>query len=353
MITEKAHLKKSKALQKWDLVIALSLSRWWPGAIPERYTIGKHQLEKEFWVNVIEWLHTMESADRIYAHPEARAEDLMLAFKNPDVKAIISTIWGEESIRILPYIDFDVIRNNPKIFMGFSDSTITHFICQRAWIVSFYGPSIMAGFAENGGMFNYMIESVRKTLFSSDVVWEILPNKDWWTSEFLPRDVLENQNKKRGLLPSEWRRRLQGKWIHNWKLMGWCIDVFPFMQGTKIWPSMDEWKDKILILETSEEKMSTDTFERIIRNLGSQWILSQLSGILLGRSQCDHVGKQQISYDEALIKIVNKELGLNTLPIVTNMDFWHTDPMFVLPLWCDAQIDCDNQKFIITENACI
>ncbi len=343
---------KPQHLEENDTVCAVTLSRWWPGAIPDRYKVGKQQLEKEFGIKVIEWSHTMESPDWIYLHPEARAEDLMNALKDPEIKAIISSIWGEESIRILPYINWDVIKNNPKIFMWFSDSTITHFIFQKAWVVSFYGPSMMAWFAENWGMFKYMIDSVRKVLFSSEMIWEVVPNKEGWTSEFLPRDKPENQNQKRELLNNEWRRWLQGSWVHNWKLIGWCIDVFPFMQGTEIWPTKDEWKNKILILETSEEKMSTETFERIIRNLGSQWILHQISGILLGRSQYDHTDKKQINYDESLMKIVNWEFWLNNLPIVTNMDFGHTDPIFVLPLWCKSQIDCDNQKFIITENAC-
>jgi muramoyltetrapeptide carboxypeptidase LdcA involved in peptidoglycan recycling len=56
----------------------------------------------------------------------------MDALKDPSIKAIISSIGGEESIRLLPYIDFDVIKNNPKIFMGYSDSTITHFMFRKA-----------------------------------------------------------------------------------------------------------------------------------------------------------------------------------------------------------------------------
>lgn len=68
----------------------------------------------------------------------------MNACKNPDITAIISTIGGEESIRLLPYIDFDIIRENPKIFLGYSDSTIIHFMYQKAGVISFYGPAIMA-----------------------------------------------------------------------------------------------------------------------------------------------------------------------------------------------------------------
>ena len=86
----------------------------------------------------------MADPTRLYNNPQARAEDLMEGFKNNDIKAIFSTIGGDESIRILPYIDYNIIMQNPKIFMGYSDTTITHFICQKAGIVSFYGPSIMA-----------------------------------------------------------------------------------------------------------------------------------------------------------------------------------------------------------------
>lgn len=344
---------KPKKLCTWDIVCWLTLSWWWPGQFPYRYEIGKTQFEKEFWVKIIDWKYTLMPPDRIYSNPKARAEDLMNAFKNPEIKAIISSIWWEESIRMLPYIDFDVIKNNPKIFMGYSDTTISHFICQKAWLVSFYGPAIMSGFWENWWLFPYMIDSINKVLFSSDTVGEILPNMQWWTNERLSRDNIENQNIKRKILPNEWRRWLQWKGSYSWKLIGWCIDVFPFMQWTLIWPSLDQWKNKILFLETSEEMMDTVSFERILRNLWSQWILSQVSWILLWRSQFDYSKEQQINYDDSLLKILNKELWLFDLPIITNMDFWHTDPMFVIPLWCEAIIDCDNKKFIVMENACI
>lgn len=73
-----------------------------------------------------------------------------------------------DSIRMLPSIDLDVIKNDPKVFMGYSDSTICHCACFRAGLVSYYGPAIMAGFAENRGLFPYMERSVRQTLFASE-----------------------------------------------------------------------------------------------------------------------------------------------------------------------------------------
>jgi muramoyltetrapeptide carboxypeptidase LdcA involved in peptidoglycan recycling len=90
----------------------------------------------------------------------------MEAFADPSIKAVISNIGGDDSIRMLKYIDLDVIRNNPKIFLGFSDSTVTHFICLKAGLSSFYGTSLLVGFAENGAMHDYQINDLNKVLFS-------------------------------------------------------------------------------------------------------------------------------------------------------------------------------------------
>ena len=140
-------------LRPGSRIAALSLSWGGPGTIPYRYEIGKQQFEETFGVTVIETEHALRDADWLARNPKARADDLMAAFGDETIDGILSTIGGEDSIRTLPYLDLDLIRNNPKVFMGFSDTTISHAACFKAGIVSFYGPSFMAGFAENGGMF--------------------------------------------------------------------------------------------------------------------------------------------------------------------------------------------------------
>ena len=344
---------KPQHLNEWDKVISLSLSRWGPGSFPHKYEAWKKQLEEVFHVNVIEWELTLKDREYVYNHPELRAKDLMDALKDPSIKAIISSIGGEESIRLLPYIDFDVIKNNPKIFMGYSDSTITHFMFRKAWVVSFYWPAIMAGFGENWWMFPYMIDSVKKTIFSNETIWELVPNKEWWTSEHLDWSKPENQNINRKLIDCTRRRWLQWKWIHTWETIWGCIDVFPFMVWTTLWPSLEEWKWKVLVIEPSEEQMPDYSFERIIRNLWSQWILQVLEGILVWRAQLNYETNVQINYDDVILNVVDNELWLKDLPIITNMDFGHTDPMLTLPLWCQIEIDCNNQKIQYLENACL
>lgn len=339
-------------IQPWDTVTALTLSWWGPGTCPEKYELGKKQLQDSLHIKVVEWLYTLQSAQWINENPQKRAEDLMNAFKDKTIKWIISTIWWEESIRILPYIDFDIIHQNPKICMGYSDTTIIHFICHKAWLRSYYWPSVMAWFGENWWLFPYMIDSVRKTICSNEKVWVILPNKTWWTNEFLDWSIPENNTIKRKILPMQPRRRIQWKGVHTWNFLWWCIDVLPFMIWTSIWPTLQEREWTLLFLEPSEERISKTHFERILRNLWSQGILQVINGIIIWRAQRDYETDSQIEYDDVLLQVVTKELWLSNLPIVTNMDFGHTDPVFVIPYGAKVQLDCDHQILSIEESGC-
>ncbi|MCA1736921.1 MAG: LD-carboxypeptidase, partial [Actinobacteria bacterium] len=93
--------------------------------------LGRHEdpLEETFGVRVVEIPHTMADPDFLATHPEARADDLMAAFADPDIDGIVASIGGDDSIRILRRLDLGVIRDSPKVFCGYSDSTITHAAC--------------------------------------------------------------------------------------------------------------------------------------------------------------------------------------------------------------------------------
>ncbi|WP_243397279.1 LD-carboxypeptidase [Holospora curviuscula] len=103
-------------------------------------------------MRVLHTKHALKSAEWIYQNPKARADDLMDAFLDPHIKAIISNIGGDDSLSLIPFIDFNIIKNNPKVVMGYSDTTVTHFMCLKAGLTSFYGPSVMTAFAENVAM---------------------------------------------------------------------------------------------------------------------------------------------------------------------------------------------------------
>jgi muramoyltetrapeptide carboxypeptidase LdcA involved in peptidoglycan recycling len=297
--------------------------------------------------------HTQSEAAWLMHNPQARADDLMQAFADSSIKAIISTIGGDDSIRILPFLDLDVIRSNPKIFMGYSDTTITHMACVKAGLVSFYGPSIMAGFAENGGMFSFMVNSVYKTLFSSAPVGSIAPNTEGWTVESLDWIEPENQTRKRKLNQSTGSKFLQGSGIHRGHLIGGCFEVLDWLRGTDFWPEPGMWQGAILFLETSEDAPPPTAVLQGLRTYAAMGILKELSGILFGRPGGQVQLEQFDEYDKVISQVVIEEEGLTDLPVITRMDFGHTDPMFVLPYGIQAEIDCDTQQFTIVESAVV
>lgn len=344
-------MRKPQKLFPGDCIAAVSLSWGGPAALPWRYQAGKQQLQDEFGLQVVEMPHTLHDAAWLQRNPRARADDLMQAFADPRIKAIFSTIGGDDSIRILPYLDLAVIQDNPKIFMGFSDTTISHLACYRAGLGSFYGPAIMTGFAENGGMFPYMVASVRKTLFSSAPVGLVEANTAGWTVERLDWAEPGNQARKRSLNPCPGWNFLQGGGVRRGRLIGGCIEVLDWLRGTDFWPAPEAWQDAILFLETSEDAPSPQAVLFYLRAYAALGILERLAGILFARPGGGVPPEKFAEYERAILQVVAEEQGLADLPIVTGMDFGHTDPPFVLPYGALAEIDCAGQRFTILENA--
>lgn len=339
-------LKKPKKLQPGDKIATVSPS--WGGAgdseLRWRYDQGVKRVESIFGLEVLPMPNSLKGSEYLYEHPQARAEDLMTAFKDKSIKGIFANIGGEESIRLLPYIDFNIIRKNPKIFMGYSDVTITHLFCHKAGISSFYGPAILTDFAENVEMDSYTIDMLKRILFSDDVIGKIKPALKW-TSEHLEWHE-RNKNRRRKMLPNHGYEVLQGSGVVQGRLIGGCIEVLEFAKGTEIWPEQKHWKDSILFFETSEEKPEPSFIKYWLRNYAAQGILQMANGIVFGKPQDE---KYYESYKEVILQVM-KEYGLEYLPILYNLNFGHTEPKIVLPYGVMAKINCDKGTFSILES---
>ncbi|MBO0936624.1 LD-carboxypeptidase [Fibrella sp. HMF5335] len=342
-------LIKPKVLKRGDKVATISLSWGGAGELLHRYEQGKRQLQDIFGLDVVETTNALKSADYIYKNPEARANDLMESFADKSIKAIISNIGGEDSIRVLRYIDLTIIKQNPKIVLGFSDSTIAHFNCLKAGIVSFYGTSLLVGFAENGGMHQYQIDDIKRTLFSTKPVGQLYPNQGGWTSELLDWFDPALQTTKRKVEKNSGWNFLQGSTKVQGKLIGGCMEVLEFLKGTDCWPNRDYWADSILFFETSEDMPKPDYFRWWLRNYAQQGILHRAKGIILGRP---HNNQYVTEYNNELLKVMREE-NLTSMPIITEMDFGHTCPTFTIPYGVMAEIDCINKTFSIIESGVI
>ncbi|PLT31136.1 S66 family peptidase [Peribacillus deserti] len=339
-------LIKPKKLQAGDRVATVSPS--WGGAgepaLRWRYEQGVNRLEEIFGLKVIPMPNSLKGGDYLYKSPQARAEDLMTAFKDESIKGIISNIGGEDSIRLLPYIDFDVINENPKIFMGYSDVTISHLFCHKAGISSFYGPAILTDFAENVEMDPYTIEMVKRTLFSNDIIGEIQPANEW-TSERLEW-IEENKNRRRTMQKNLGNEVLQGSGVVQGHLIGGCIEVLEFAKGTDLWPEKKHWENSVLFFETSEEKPEPNLIKYWLRNYAVQGILKIVNGIIFGKPKDE---KYFDEYKEEIQKVM-KEFDLENLPILYNLNFGHTEPKFILPYGAMAEINCEKRTFSILES---
>ncbi|BBF43699.1 muramoyltetrapeptide carboxypeptidase [Lachnospiraceae bacterium KM106-2] len=342
-------MRKPNRLQQGDKIAIVSLS--WGGLgdseFLHKYEIAKERLEKEFSLRVRVMPHALKGSEFVAAHPECRARDLMDAFLDDSITAIFCAIGGDDTIRLLPYIDFNIIRDHPKIFMGYSDSTINHFMMYQAGIVSFYGPSIMCELGEYGKIFDYTKRAIKQVLFEDTKGYQILSSKEW-SKDFIPW-AEENMNRIKKLeKDTHGYELLQGVGTVTGHLLGGCIDVFMMANGTKIWPSLDQWKGAILFFETSEDKPSPDFVKWTLRNLAAQGILNVIHGILVGKPQQEVYYEE---YKEVIRQVVSEEEHLLELPILYNINIGHAQPIGILPYGVLCEVDCEKKSITLLESA--
>ncbi len=344
-------LTRPRRLKPGDRVAVVSLS--WGGLgdtkYIHRYEIARERLTREFGLEAVPMPHALMGTAFVVAHPELRARDLMDAFRDDSFAAVFCAIGGDDSIRTLRHVDFGVLRQNPKIFMGYSDTTVGHFMMRRAGLVSFYGPSVMAEFGEYVRMPKYTADAVRRVLFEDTAGYEI-PASPVWSDDRVPW-AEENRNTARKFRPeARGRELLQGTGKTRGRLIGGCLDVFPMCLETEIWPGPDDWRDAILFLETSEDKPSPDWLTWTLRNLAAQGILSALRGILVGKPQDEAFYEE---YRAAILRVVAQEEGLTRLPILYNMNFGHAAPIGIIPSGVLAEIDCAEKSVTLIESATV
>lgn len=339
---------KPKHLQKGDKIAIVSLS--WGGLGDEKlihkYYIAKERLENDFGLEVVTMPNALKGSKFVYEHPELRAQDLMDAFKDETIKGIFCAIGGDDSVRLLPYIDYDIIKNNPKIFMGYSDTTVSHFMMRKAGLVSYYGPSIMCEFGEYVKMFDYTKAAVENILFKDTTNYEI-KSSEYWSNDFVSWKE-ENKNIQKKLIKEEHGYEiLNGSGKISGELIGGCLDVFPMITGTEIWPELNVWKDKILLIETSEEKPTPDYVLYYLRNLGALGILNSTKAIIVGKPQDEMYYEE---YKEIYKKII-KEFKCDNLGVIYNVNIGHAYPTGLLPLGIEYEIDFDNKTIKLKESA--
>ena len=349
---------KPKMLNQGDKVAIVSLSR---GLLGEEFC--KHELEiglkrlKEFGLIPVIMPNSLKVDEYLRNHPEERANDLKEAFLDDDVKGIITSVGGDDTYKIIPYLMEDkefieAVRNNPKIFIGYSDTTNNHLMLNKLGLSTFYGPCLLTDLAElDKEMLPYTKEYFNK-LFMDESSFEIKSSPIWYND----RDnfgVDEVGKPRKSNKETHGYEILNGEGTITGKLYGGCIEIFydiftgylnkdaPFIYNKyNILPSNDEWQEKILFLETSELKITPEELEKMLLEFKKRNIFNLVKGIIVGKPY-DEVYYEE--YKEVYRKVFK---DLNT-PILYNVNFGHAFPRCIIPYDAEAVVDYDNKKIFI------
>jgi muramoyltetrapeptide carboxypeptidase LdcA involved in peptidoglycan recycling len=339
---------KPARLKVGDTIAVVSTSWGGPSVFPHVFDRGINVLQRVFGLEVRELPTARIPAAELASNPRRRADDLNLGFADPSIRAIVTSIGGDDSVRILEHLDPAVALASPKILLGFSDSATQLAFYNQAGLVTFNGPSVMAGFAQLEA-FDGAADHVRAILFEPSDSYDYGPFAEWTDGYLDWRRPANAGAVGERRLHDEWHW-LQGGGRVDGRLFGGCADVLEMMKGTRFWPGPDFWNDRILFLETSEDKPTPETVGAWLRNYGVQGVFERVSGVLVGRAR-GFTDTEKATLDAMVVRVIAGEFGAGELPIVTNLDFGHTDPQWILPLGVRAEIDVEVRRFRLLEAA--
>lgn len=270
-----------------------------------------------------------------------RLADFHDAFSDPSVKMVLATIGGTHAIDLLPHIDFGLIRQNPKIFMGFSDNTILHSVLQsERGLASLYGPGLLTDWAEHPGIPAEALSTALRLITSREPLGEIT-SPTWWTDEFLDWESGEDTRRERVHNPNRghvWIREATAEG----RTIGGCLETLQHLRGTRWWP---DFTNTILCIETSEECPTPESFDVMFGDFAHLGVFDHISGLLVARPY----GFDDEQHKAFLEYLMNR-VSPYSFPVVANMDFGHTTPMMTMPLGVTARIDGERKEVSIIES---
>lgn len=339
-------LIKPSHLQKGDTIGIISPSAPLAGLVAYRVERGVKML-KEFGFKVNVGKHALKITDYTAGNPKERAEDINDFFRDKEIKAIFTFIGGDHSNQILRYLDIDLIKKNPKIFLGYSDATVLHFaLCAKIGLITFYGPSVLTQFAENPRIFSYTEEYFKKALMDIRPIGKIKPSPKW-TDEIL--NWFKKDDLKR---PRKMKKNKGWQWLKDGKaegpILGGCITSMMHLRGTEYWP---DFSDSIFFWETPESNEDFTKGEKVenidsyLTDLELSGVFNNIRGMIVGR----FFGHSEQETKE-IIKIIKTKLSRYKFPILVNVDIGHSDPVITIPLGVKTRIDSTKNLFEFQEN---
>ncbi|KDN80261.1 peptidase [Streptomyces olindensis] len=334
-----------------DRIAVISASGGLPELLPLPYELGLERLRKEYELEPVEYPATR----RMGSTPQERAADIHAAFADPAIKAVIASIGGDDQITVLPYLDRELIRANPKPFFGMSDNTNLLAFLRNSGIVAFHGGSVMGELGRPGAMHPQTAESLRAALFTSGP-YELRPAERW---RDIDRDwadpaTFEAEPETRPGTGWTWvnpDRVVEGRtWGGCLEIVGWLL-----MADREIARDLSEYEGGVLLLETSEDMPSATEVYYTLRNMGERGLLQRFPALLMGRPKTWFFNRPNTPEEAARYASDQREAVLRAMRdyapdtmIVFDVDFGHTDPQLVIPYGGTVRVDGPARRITVT-----
>ena len=258
---------------------------------------------------------------------DERLDDLHAMFRDPDVRAVFAIRGGYGSEQLLDRIDYDLIRRNPKVFVGYSDITALHLAIQkRAGLVTFHGPVALAAFT------GYTQTWFRQALFSTD-----------------PMGAITNPPETNQLRPAHPLRTIRAGTARG-PLIGGNLTLIATTMGT---PFEIETRGRVLFLEDIDEQPYS--IDRMLTQLRLAGKLEAAAGIVFGECADCRPREFQPSFESTLSlgEVLDDILGKLSVPVFSGLTIGHTDDQVTLPLGVMATLDATRQQLVIEETGVV
>ncbi|WP_028115115.1 S66 family peptidase [Ferrimonas senticii] len=320
-----------KALKAGDKIGFFSPSSPATVFAPKRFQRAKSYLESKGF-KLVSGSLTGSSDNYRSGSIMERVEELNQLIRDPSVRCIMSTIGGSNSNALLPYIDYEALRNDPKIIIGYSDVTaLLMGIYAQTGLVTFYGPALVASFGEFPPLVDETFNSFMDILTSESDIYSYSMPGDWTDV----KHDWETQDSGKATYQNEWK--FIGNGMVSGRVIGGNLNTMAGIWGSPYMPEVQ--RGDILLIEDSLKGI--DAVERSFAHLLACGVFDKVSAVVLGKHELfDHKGTSRSPLDVLLEVLNGKEV-----PIFYGFDSCHTHPMLVTPLGIQARIDFDNHRF--------
>ncbi|MQY12414.1 Microcin C7 self-immunity protein MccF [Streptomyces sp. RB5] len=321
-----------------------------PAVFPRPFETGLGRLVAEFGLRPVEYATT-----RAHATPAERAADVNAAFADPSVKAVFASIGGEDQITVLPYLDCEVIRANPKPFFGMSDNTSLLLYLWNTGIVGYHGGLIMTTFGRPHGISPLSADSVRAALFGPRE-YELRPAPEFKTvdQDWAAEETWRTPPPMEPGTGWIWHRPDRVVEGVSW---GGCVEILAWhlMADSEIQEDPAAYDGCVLFLETSEEMPPGTEIYRTLRNMGERGLLRRFPALLWGRPKTWAFDRRNEPAERARYATEQREAVLRALAeyapgtmAVFDVDFGHTDPQLTLPYGGRIRVDGPARRISVT-----